>query len=251
MVMSNYAWYNLSPQGKQSSLTIFKFLGLMVEGGIFCFLGLTFWSYRSNRWSTSLISSQLVIIIIGRAAGTLGVFYLSNALRKKQSSALSFNEVFYIFYSGLMRGSIAFGLVLKISDDFPDRDIIITTSLTLIVVTTLIFASTTGAVRRWLLDKQPINLDVSQSAMTNVSDEPLCGDLERDKPYSSSDLIFHYSNDTTHMTMTKSHELIVPLLAPPKQKSLGFADYMKRLDEYILRPLLIYKYEKGQLSKIR
>jgi len=215
MVMSNYAWYNLSPQGKQSSLTIFKFLGLMVEGGIFCFLGLTFWSYRSNRWSTSLISSQLVIMIIGRAAGTLGVFYLSNALRKKQSSALSFNEVFYIFYSGLMRGSIAFGLVLKISDDFPDRDIIVTTSLTLIVVTTLIFASTTGAVRRWLLDKQPINLDASQSAVT------------------------------------KSHELIVPLLAPPKQKSLGFADYMKRLDEYILRPLLIYKYEKGQLSKIR
>lgn len=57
MAMSNYAWYNLSPQGKQSSMTIFKFLGTIVEGAIFCYIGLTFWTYRDYRWSFELITS--------------------------------------------------------------------------------------------------------------------------------------------------------------------------------------------------
>ena len=56
MVMANYAWFNLSPQGKQSSVIILKFLGYMVSGMIFSYIGLTFWSYRQYRWSTELIS---------------------------------------------------------------------------------------------------------------------------------------------------------------------------------------------------
>lgn len=46
MVMANYAWFNLSPQAKQSSQTIFKWLGFLVEAIVFSYLGLTFWSYR-------------------------------------------------------------------------------------------------------------------------------------------------------------------------------------------------------------
>ena len=42
---ANYAWYNLSPQGKQSSVVIFQFLGFIAEAFVFAYLGLTFFSY--------------------------------------------------------------------------------------------------------------------------------------------------------------------------------------------------------------
>jgi len=50
-----------------------------------------------------------------------------------------------------MRGSIAFGLVLRINHDLPDREIIQTTCLTIIVVTTILFGSTTGLMAKFLL----------------------------------------------------------------------------------------------------
>lgn len=109
-----------------------------------------------------------------------------------------------------MRGAIAFGLVLKISDDFPGRDVIITTCLAVIVITTLVFATTTCSVGKLLLYKSEANPKPQETSSVNT--EPLK----------------------------------VPLL--PNEtglKKLGFTDYVKRLDEYILRPLLIFKYEKG------
>ena len=45
VMMANYTWYNLSPQGKQSSVVIFKFLGFLAECFVFSYLGLTFFSY--------------------------------------------------------------------------------------------------------------------------------------------------------------------------------------------------------------
>jgi hypothetical protein len=47
----------------------------------------------------------------------------------------------FIAYSGLIRGAIAFGLVLKLDDTIVEKEVIITTSLTLVIVTTLLYGS--------------------------------------------------------------------------------------------------------------
>lgn len=51
-------------------------------------------------------------------------------------------------YGGMIRGAIAFGLVLKISDDkvdgvpvYRERGIIVTTTLALVIITTVLFGS--------------------------------------------------------------------------------------------------------------
>jgi NhaP-type Na+/H+ or K+/H+ antiporter len=80
-----------------------------------------------------------------------------------------------------MRGSIAFGLVLRINHDLPDREIILTTCLTIIVVTTILFGSTTGLMAKILLTDKT-DKDASQqlkrleglsnfSAKTGLSDK--------------------------------------------------------------------------------
>jgi hypothetical protein len=62
---------------------------------------------------------------------------------------ISIKEQFFICYAGLIRGAIAFGLVLRLSGiiSVPEKlNIIETTALTLVVSTTLIFGSTMSLV---------------------------------------------------------------------------------------------------------
>lgn len=84
MIMSNYAWYNLSPQAQQSSKVIFKTLGHLVEGFVFTYIGLTFTLYRQFSYSKSLIIFLFFTTIITKAIGTFGVFYLSRWLLKEK-----------------------------------------------------------------------------------------------------------------------------------------------------------------------
>jgi hypothetical protein len=69
---------------------------------------------------------------------------------------VSLKEQFFICYAGLIRGAIAFGLVLRLSGIIKDNNklmIIETTALTLVVSTTLIFGSTMSLVQKALLPK--------------------------------------------------------------------------------------------------
>jgi hypothetical protein len=69
---------------------------------------------------------------------------------------ISIKEQFFICYAGLIRGAIAFGLVLRLSGIIKVEkklEIIETTALTLVVSTTLIFGSTMSMVQKALLPK--------------------------------------------------------------------------------------------------
>ena len=65
-------------------------------------------------------------------------------------SGISLKELVFIWYAGMIRGAIAFGLVLRIDTDFKNRDVIVTTSLALVVFTTVIFGSTVGLLGKCL-----------------------------------------------------------------------------------------------------
>lgn len=59
----------------------------------------------------------------------------------KHKKKVTFRELIFISYSGLIRGAIAFALVLKLDDSLKEKKVIITTALILVIVTTLIFGS--------------------------------------------------------------------------------------------------------------
>jgi hypothetical protein len=44
----------------------------------------------------------------------------------------------------MIRGAIAFGLVLRIDKEYVNRGVIVTTSLMLVIFTTVVFGSTVG-----------------------------------------------------------------------------------------------------------
>ena len=51
-------------------------------------------------------------------------------------------------FAGLIRGAIAFGLVLRVDHSLPNRDLIVTTALTIVVFSTIFFGFFVGLVSR-------------------------------------------------------------------------------------------------------
>ncbi len=76
--------------------------------------------------------------MVGRMIGTVGLVYA--LVLCKHKAKVSFNEIIFIWFAGMIRGAIAFGLVLKI-DESDNRSVVVTTSLALVIFTTVVFGS--------------------------------------------------------------------------------------------------------------
>lgn len=156
--MASYAWYNLSLGGRMGSNVIFSFLAFLAEGFVFSYLGLTFFSYKSFPWSYQLILVLMLAILIGRAVGSIGLIYTLKlcCYERDNPNRLTFKELIFIWYAGMIRGAIAFGLVLRIDESVPAKKLITTTCLTLVVFTTIAFGSTVGVLGSCLFgDDEP------------------------------------------------------------------------------------------------
>ena len=84
--------------------------------------------------------------MIGRGLGTFGLFGMLKlcGYEKDNPKKITWKELTFIWYAGLIRGAIAFGLVLRIEDNVVNRSVIVTTCLSLVVFTTVFFGSTVG-----------------------------------------------------------------------------------------------------------
>ena len=95
---------------------------------------------------------ELGVIMIGRLCGTLGLIYLLSLCGYR--SAIDLKELVFIWYAGMIRGAIAFGLVLRINkNEFGNKNVIVTTALMLVVFTTVVFGSTVPILQKLLFDK--------------------------------------------------------------------------------------------------
>lgn len=149
ITMSHYTWYNLSPQGKHASFIVFEFLGKLSEAFVFIYLGITLFSFKEYRWSWQLFVAELFIIIIGRLFGTIGLLEISTKCCGVKTN-LDIKQQIFVWFAGMIRGAIAFGLVLRIDDSVENRDVIITTSLSLVIFTTVVFGSLLGVIQKML-----------------------------------------------------------------------------------------------------
>ena len=106
-------------------------------------------SYSEFDWSPQLFGVELCVILIGRGFGSLGLVYLFKCCR--YDAGLTIKELIFIWYAGMIRGAIAFGLVLRISGSkFDNKPVIVTTSLCLVIFTTVFCGSTVGMLQRCL-----------------------------------------------------------------------------------------------------
>jgi len=86
------------------------------------------------------------IIIVGRFIAVWTAHGIFKACCKMKD--VDINELLFITYGGMIRGAIAFGLVLKIDDTevdgqtvFRERGCVITTTLACVIITTVGFGT--------------------------------------------------------------------------------------------------------------
>lgn len=73
VILAHYGWYNLSPQGKVLSSATLQVIGFALEAFVFCYLGLSFFSYADFFWSWQLILFEFLICIVARIIGTVAL----------------------------------------------------------------------------------------------------------------------------------------------------------------------------------
>lgn len=219
---------------------------------MFSYLGLTFFAYRNFTWSPELIGVEFCIVLIGRCLGTFFLIGLLKCFKydKNHPNPINFKELFFIWYAGLIRGAIAFGLVLRIDHGFSNREVIITTCLSLVVFTTVFFGSTVGLLSKCFFSKKKTNsaqaalleeANDSASYALSVSSEA----LSLSSKSSHRETLVHY-NEMTHDEHTEMN-----FEKKKSRKSNSCAVYLKRFDELIMRPIFIYRYEKQMQDKAR
>jgi len=137
----------------------------MAEAIVFGYIGISFLFYYYKAFSWKFILAELIIIVIGRFAAVYISYYLFACCPGKKFNKLTFRQLSFLAYAALIRGSIAFGLVLRIpvdknelnfdNDEDARRglEVITSTCASLVVITTCIFGGFTPMVQSCLLPK--------------------------------------------------------------------------------------------------
>jgi NhaP-type Na+/H+ or K+/H+ antiporter len=112
IIQSHYTYYNLSPQGKTASTLTVTFMGTAAEAAVYSYVGIALLAQIPSWWSWEFIFAEFFLIVIGRIVAvflTFGAFRLCC-----KSRTINLRELTFITYAGMIRGAIAFALVLSL-----------------------------------------------------------------------------------------------------------------------------------------
>ena len=84
---------------------------------------------------------------------------------------MKFTDVLFLNFAGVIRGAIAFGLVLRLDGKLENRNVIITTVLALVIVTTIIFGATMTIMKVALLEDNSITSSPNSSDNEIIHEE--------------------------------------------------------------------------------
>lgn len=241
IIQAHYAWWNLSPQGKNTSSVTVSFLGQSAEAAVYSYIGISLYFTIPTWWSFSWIIAQSLIVILGRIVGVYGVFYFFRLFFKKKT--ITFWELSFITWGGMIRGAIAFALVMKIpyvgSENCHNPeycytkeqyDLAVSTCLVLVFVTTLIFGTFMKIYQKWALGADPSEHD-PHAVRHHISDTAS-----------------HYENLAHPNTeFEKDDPASKPTEDPNAPKGFNQSAlylWFVKYDEEVLRPFLIRKYDK-------
>ena len=166
IIYSHYTWYNLSPQGKHVTALTFQTLGYMAEALVFAFIGMSSVGLLMNNYvSWQFILAQLVFVVVARTLGIFISYYAFECCKGSESNRLSPKEIMFAVWAAYIRGAIAFGLTMNLDPqtfniDAPidqrenSVEVVQTTLLSLVIITTFFFGGFTPLVKQCLMGKE-------------------------------------------------------------------------------------------------
>ncbi|XP_057467946.1 sodium/hydrogen exchanger 1-like [Actinidia eriantha] len=163
IVMSHYTWHNVTESSRITTKHAFATLSFICELFIFLYVGMDAldiekWKFISNSPGTSVgVSSILIgLILVGRAAFVFPLSFLSNLTKKTPYEKIEIKQQVTIWWAGLMRGAVSMALAYnKFTSEgftqFRANAIMITSTITVVLFSTVVFGLLTKPLVRLLL----------------------------------------------------------------------------------------------------
>uniref|UniRef100_A0ACD6AEJ8 Uncharacterized protein n=1 Tax=Avena sativa TaxID=4498 RepID=A0ACD6AEJ8_AVESA len=150
IVMSHYAWHNVTESSRITTRHIFATLSFIAETFIFLYVGMDAldidkWKTAKSGFKTSagIFGILISLILLGRAAFVFPLSILSNSMSGNSEKApITFKHQVVIWWAGLMRGAVSIALAYNqftfsgVTLD-PVHATIITSTIVVVFFTTL------------------------------------------------------------------------------------------------------------------
>lgn len=145
VAMSHYTYHNISKQSQKGSVMTINTLGHAAEAFLFIYLGIGIYTTDQETFNFNFTLLIIVAGFIARAAAVfipLGIF----ACVKKFKISINFKQMLIIWFSGLIRGAIAFALSLKINEHIAvHKSVLVSITLIIVLTTTIILGGLMAA----------------------------------------------------------------------------------------------------------
>ncbi|RDX62800.1 Sodium/hydrogen exchanger 2, partial [Mucuna pruriens] len=223
IVMSHYTWHNVTENSRITTKHAFASLSFVLETFIFLYVGMDAldiekWRFVSDRPGTSVAVSSVLLglVLAGRAAFVFPLSFLSNLTRKSTSERISFREQVIIWWAGLMRGAVSMALAynqftLSGHTELRTNAIMITSTITVVLVSTMVFGLMTKPLIRFLLPGGPppkrknsiANIDDSSNSPKSITVPFLGGSQDSENDFDSNEI--HRPSNIRALLTTPTH----------------------------------------------
>ncbi|MCD9645453.1 Sodium/hydrogen exchanger 3 [Datura stramonium] len=180
IVMSHYTWHNVTTNSKVSTRHAFATLSFIAEVFIFLYVGMDALDMEKWRFvkdspgkSVGVSATLLGLVLVGRACFVFPLSLLSNCLMRSKHEKLGLKQQVTIWWAGLMRGSVSMALAYNQFTRFghtrqPGHAIMITSTITIVLFSTVVFGLITKPLVRFLLPSSKDFDSLISSGQTSV-----------------------------------------------------------------------------------
>ncbi|XP_042476776.1 sodium/hydrogen exchanger 2 [Macadamia integrifolia] len=235
IVMSHYTWHNVTESSRVTTKHAFATLSFIAEIFIFLYVGMDAldiekWRFVSSSPGKSVgVSSILLgLVLIGRAAFVFPLSFLSNFAKKNPNEKIHLKQQVTVWWAGLMRGAVSMALAYNQftragHTQLRGNAIMITSTITVVLFSTVVFGLLTKPLIRLLLPSKPLSsIVISEPSSPKSFTTPL---LENGQHDSEADL---GSRDIPRPTSLRM------LLSTP---SHTVHHYWRKFDNSFMRPV--------------
>ncbi|AQL03356.1 Sodium/hydrogen exchanger [Zea mays] len=237
IVMSHYAWHNVTESSRITTKHIFATLSFIAETFIFLYVGMD--ALDIDKWRTSKESFKtsigifgilILLILLGRVAFVFPISILSNIMSgSSERTPITFKHQVVIWWAGLMRGAVSIALAYNqftfsgVTSD-PVHATIITSTIIVVFFTTLVFGFLTRPLISGMLPHQSRALSRGHSTGSNSpKDDFTLPFLSGDEGASGSGIVLEQAKRSLSMMLERPvHTVHI---------------YWRKFDDRFMRPI--------------
>ncbi|CAG0913934.1 unnamed protein product [Notodromas monacha] len=142
---AHYTYNNLSGSSKYRTKEFFELLNFLAENFIFCYIGVSLFTFPYHNFNVFFIVGAFVAIAVGRALNIYPLCFLLNLGRKHK---ITTNFQHMLFFSGL-RGAIAFALSIR-NTLSTARQLMLSATSVIVIASVFICGGSTSQMLVWL-----------------------------------------------------------------------------------------------------